>query len=167
MDAALTPQQRAVSHAYKRMIDEALYWALLYSRWADDAGWAVLMPEFFGSVPGFLRGILSSKIRKDVVKKAYDQGIARHSKDEIYDMARKDLEALSVLLGDDQWFFGADKPGTLDIWCHANVINIIRVPIENKIKQDCLSMQNLCDHAEQLQEVVYPELCDGAQARAA
>src|SRR6478609_8917732 len=38
LDAHLTPAERAVGHALRRMTEEALYFAVLYSRWVDDAG---------------------------------------------------------------------------------------------------------------------------------
>lgn len=164
MDSALSDEQRAISYAYRRMIDEATYFNLLYTRWCDDAGWAVLEPEFFGEVPKFVRGLISGYIRKGVVKKAYDQGTARHSKDDIYATACADLDSLSALLGDDQWFFGADKPTLLDVWVHASVINIIKPPIENAVKAHCLTHNSLCAHADRFQALVYSEFAEQAEA---
>ncbi len=160
MDSGLSDKDKAISHAYRRMIDEATYFNLLYTRWCDDVGWAVLEPEFFGEVPGFIRGFISSKIRKDVTKKAYDQGVARHSQEEVYQMACHDLDSLSALLGDNQWFFGSEKPTLLDIWVHASVINIIKPPIENAVKAHCLTLSNLCDHANHFQELVYADFAE-------
>ncbi len=125
-------------------------------------GWTVLEPEFFGEVPQFVRGIVSAYIRKGVIKKAHEQGTARHSQEDIYAMACRDLDSLFVLLGDDQWFFGAKKPGLLDLWVHASVINIIKPPIENAVKGHCLTLGHLCDHADRFQRLVYPEFCEAA-----
>lgn len=155
MDAALNDEQRAISYSFRRMIDEAMYFNLLYTRWCDDMGWAVLEPKFFGAVPKIVRGLISNHIRKGVKKTAYLQGVGRHSQDDIYAVACKDLDSLSVLLGDHQWFFDSDKPTLLDIWVHASVINIIKPPIETAVKAHCLSLQNLCDHAERFQALAY------------
>lgn len=168
MDAGLSPENRAISHGFRRMLDEAFYFIVLYSRWGDDRGWDVLMPQFFGEVPtSFLRKVISDRIRAGVVKKAWDQGIGRHSIEEIYEMGRKDLEALSHLLAGDTWFFGSEQPTLLDIWCHAYIINLTRVPIENELKAHCLGFQNLCAHAERFQELVYPELSQQDEKQAA
>lgn len=160
MDLVLTDEQKAMSYVYRRMIDEALYFNLLYTRWGDDDGWAVLEPLFFGSIPGFVRGIISSKIRKGVLKAARNQGVARHSKEEIYTIACRDLDALSSLLSSDEWFFGTDNPTLLDLWVHASVINIIIPPIDNTVKAHCLTLQNLCDHAKRFQALVYPDFAE-------
>ncbi len=157
MDSALTPEQRAQSHLIRRALDEALYFNLLYSRWVDDNGWNIIKPIFFGNagLPQFLINIIAKKIRKDVVKNSYNQGTGRHTKEEIYRVANEDLSALSNLLGDDQWFFGAQAPTLLDICVHAYVINIIIPPIENSVKTHTLTLSNLCEHAHRLEKLAY------------
>ncbi len=155
MEASLNDEQRAISHAFRIMIDENLYFILVYSRWIDDTGWSVSFPTFFKKAPAIIRGLIGKKIRKDVTKKAYAQGIARHSHDEIYHKGAQDLKALSTLLGDNTWFFGANSPGLLDLWAHAMVINIIIPPIETDLKTQALKHKNLCDHAHRLQEQLY------------
>jgi len=154
-DEGLTKEQRAISHAYRKMLDESLYFSLVYSRWWEDSGWNVIKPLFFSGMPPVIGGIIIKFIRNNVKKVLYGQGAGRHSKDEIYAAANQDLDALSTLLGNDQWFFGADKPTLLDLACHAYLINIIRPPIENMIKQHALTLHKLCDHAERLQTRLY------------
>lgn len=151
----LTVEQKAISHAFCRMLDEATYFGLLYSRWIDEKGWNVISPIFFGSLPALLRGYISSKARKDMISSIWKQGTARHTQEEVYASVCADLDALSDLLGKDEWFFGQNKPGLLDICAHANIINLTRVPIENEIKAHVMTRANLCDHAERFQELVY------------
>ncbi len=155
MDAALSDEQRAISHAYRRMLDEGTYFAGLYSRWVDDAGWAVIKPTFFKPVPALLRNFISEKVRKDIAKSAYKQGTGRHAKDEVYATAARDLDALSALLGDKDWYFGTDKPTLLDVWAHAFVIENIIPPIETDLKKIALERENICNHAKRFQEMVY------------
>ncbi len=40
-----TPRQRAVALAFKSMLEEDLYFGLLFMRWACDDGWAVFEPS--------------------------------------------------------------------------------------------------------------------------
>lgn len=157
MEEGLSAQQKAQSHAMRRMLDESTYFCGLYARWIDDAGWAVIKPMFFGDVglPKFLANIISKKIRSDVIKSAKGQGIARHTTEEVYDHAISDYQALSDLLGKDQWFFGADKPGLLDIWAHAYVVEMIDPPIETSMKKRLLEMDNLVQHARRFHGLVY------------
>jgi len=55
LDAKLTPVENAQAVALKRMMEENLYWALVYSRWVEPQGWAVTKAEFFKPVSALLR----------------------------------------------------------------------------------------------------------------
>src|SRR5580700_885965 len=45
LDARLDAKQRAVGQAFKSMLEEHLYFCILYMRWATDEGWAVFEPS--------------------------------------------------------------------------------------------------------------------------
>lgn len=157
MDKDLSKEQRTQSHAFRRMLDESFYFSALYSRWQDDIGWNAVKPFFFADsgMPKFLQDLFAEHIRKGVLKTIYLQGTGRHSQEEIYAHGTQDLQALSDLLGANQWFFGADKPGLLDLWAHAYVIEIIEPPIETVLKTNAFQMDNLVSHARRFQELVY------------
>ncbi len=155
MDKSLNITQRGTSYAFRQMLDESFYFAALYSRWIDDKGWAVIMPLFFSSVPSFIRGFISERVRKTVKTKLYEQGAGRHTQEEIYETARKQLQSLSDLLGDNDYFFNKKAPTSLDIWCHAFIINFTRPPIETSLNKHTRDFPNLCAHAERLQALIY------------
>ncbi len=155
MNAHLSDEQKATSHAFCRMLDEATYFVALYSRWVDEPGFSVVRDIFFAPVPAFLRGRISEKFRQGKIKALYRQGTGRHSREDIYAAGARDMNALSTLLGDDEWFFGSSKPTLLDIWAHAFVIQVIAPPIDTPLKEHTLFLKNLCDHANRFQEKVY------------
>lgn len=159
MDAPLTANQRAQSHAFRRMLDESTYFCGLYSRWIDDNGWNVVKPLFFGNMgmPSFLSNIITNKIRGDVVKTSVGQGIGRHTKEDVYAHGVKDYQSLSDLLGDDQWFFGTAEPNMLDLWAHAFVLEIIHPPINSALKDGVSDMDNLVQHAYRLHKHIYDQ----------
>ena len=47
LDAPLDDRQRCVSLAFRRMLDEHLYWVGVYSRWIDEPGWSVVPATLF------------------------------------------------------------------------------------------------------------------------
>lgn len=159
MDDALSPEQSAQSRLIRRALDEALYFNLVYSRWIDDYSWNIIKPIFFGNMglPNFLVNIIAKKVRSDLEKKIVSQGTGRHTQEEIYNTANKDLSALATLLGDNTWFFGAKNPTLLDIWVHSFVINIIVPPIDNAVKKHTLTLNNLCEHAHRMEKLAYTD----------
>jgi glutathione S-transferase len=83
------------------------------------------------------------------------QGTGRHSREEIYALGSEDVQALSRLLGDDTYFFAANRPTLLDLWAHAFVAEIVAPPIDSQLKTATLALANLTDHFQRLQARLY------------
>jgi len=155
LDAPLADRDRCVSFAFRRMLDEHLYWIGVYSRWLDEPGWSVIRKIFFARIPTPMRTFVVPLARRRMVAALRAQGIGRHSRDEVYALGKEDLQALSTLLGQDGYFFAADQPTLLDLWAHAFVAEIVAPPIDSPLKNAALSLSNLCDHYHRLQNRLY------------
>ena len=44
--------------AFQRLFEEDLYWAVVHTRWADEAGWQKTRVAFFGGLPAPVRWLL-------------------------------------------------------------------------------------------------------------
>ena len=157
-DAPLGSEQRAVSLAFRRMLDEHLYWVGVYFRWFDEPGWSVIREAFFSDIPRALRPLVMIMQRRRFAAALKAQGTGRHSRDEICQLGNDDLEALSRLLAGDVYFFGASQPTLLDIWAHAFVGQIIVPPFDSPLKQAALRFGNLTDHFNRLQARLYAHI---------
>ena len=155
LDGPLSDQQRAVSLAFRRMLDEHLYWVGVYFRWFDEPGWSVVRQTFFSRIQWPLRPLMVMMGRRKIASALRAQGTGRHSPDEICRLGFEDLQALSRLLAHDTYFFGTERPTLLDIWAHAFVAEIIAPPIDSPLKQATLGLGNLSDHFERLQTRLY------------
>ena len=155
LDAPLDDRQRAVAHAFRRMLDEHLYWVAVYARWCDEPGWSVVRGMFFARLPALMRPFVTAMARRGMVRDLHAQGVGRHSREEIYALGGKDVTALSRLLGDDAWFFAADRPTLLDLWAHVFVAEIIAPPIASPLRDATLALPKLCAHFERLQARLY------------
>ncbi len=154
LDSQLSQEERAVGHALRRMLDEGLYWALVYSRWMEDANWAVIKPLFFGSLPPVVRDLLPRWARRRVRNTLWLQGTGRHSREEIYTLGKADLSALSAQLGTKPYLFGS-TPTSFDAAAHGFLLNIIVPPIESSLKEQILSLPNLPAYCTRIQEHYY------------
>jgi glutathione S-transferase len=162
VDAPLDTWQRAVSLAFRRMLDEHFYWVGVYFRWIEEPGWAVVRETFFAGIPRAVRPMIATVQRRKFAAALKAQGTGRHARDEIYRLGNDDMEALSRLLADDTWFFAAPRPTLLDIWAHAFVGQIIVPPIDSPLKQATLRLGNLAAHFERLQERLYANAAEVA-----
>jgi uncharacterized cupin superfamily protein/glutathione S-transferase len=61
LDTGLTAQQKAISLAFRRLMEEDLYWVGIYSRWAEPAGWAHIREAFFGRLPTAMKWVVCAR----------------------------------------------------------------------------------------------------------
>jgi len=109
----LSAEQHAIGHMLCRMLEERTYWGGLHYRWGFDESFAIMREKFFGIVPKLLRGLISSMVRSKMVKSMNAQGLTRHTEAEIAEFLRRDLAALSQVLGQKPYLFG-DKMSRYD-----------------------------------------------------
>jgi glutathione S-transferase len=155
MDAPLGDRDRCVSLAFRRMLDEHLYWVAVYSRWFDEPGWSVIRQSFFAGIPRPIRPFAVALARRRMAAALRAQGIGRHSREEIYALGSEDVQGLSRLLCDDTYFFAANRPTLLDLWAHAFIAEIVAPPIDSPLKRASLALPNLTDHFQRLQARLY------------
>ncbi|MGV8997458.1 MAG: glutathione S-transferase family protein [Parvibaculaceae bacterium] len=152
LDARLTPAERGQSHALQRLIEERLYFVLVYSRWMEDQNWAVIKALFFGGMPLPLRLLVPRMARKNVRNNLFAQGLGRHSRDEIYAFGAADLKAMSDMLGDKAFFFGAE-PSMADASAYALLVSILGPDLNSPLKEAALTHPNLVAYVERMGEV--------------
>ena len=149
LDAHLTALQKAICLVTKRMLDEHLAWVVIYSRWVPEKNFKIIRNTFFPDAAGPMKLIASKKVRKNMLQSLEHQGIGRHTEEEIYQLGKEDILALSQLLGEQTYFFG-DKPSTLDVTAYAYLASIIHAPIESPLKRFVLDQSNLVSLCERI-----------------
>lgn len=126
-DAGLTLRDRAVSRAFIRMAEEHMYFHQVYDRWGDDANWAIIRKEYFDFLPIFIRGFVTSKLRKDLMKTMHGVGLGRLTVEERLGRIEPDLQAITDQLGERKFLFG-DTPTAADASVGAILGGIICAP---------------------------------------
>lgn len=149
LDAHLTPAERAAGHALRRMTEEGLYFAILYSRWIDDAGFAVVGPVFFATMPAPLRPVVGLLVRRSTRNTLLAQGTGRHTPEQVYALGRADLQALSDALGDKPFFLG-EKPTSYDAAIYGALHNLMKVPTGTPLTAFACALPNLVAFCERV-----------------
>ncbi|XP_023668820.1 failed axon connections homolog isoform X1 [Paramormyrops kingsleyae] len=102
----LNHEERAVSHAVTRMVEEHFYWTMAYCQWVENLETTRKMLAVSGPLSPILKWILSQVNRGIVKREMYGHGIGRFSREEVYTLMEKDMRALATLLGDKKYFMG-------------------------------------------------------------
>jgi glutathione S-transferase len=153
LDQHLKPLQLAESLAVQRLVEEHLYFALVYSRWVDDAAWATTKTEFFQDLPKILQAIVPGIVRKQVKKQLWAQGIGRQSAAHIYAAGRNDLAAVAELLGGNKYFFG-DTVSSIDAVIYAFLAGILQPPIASPLQTFIKENAALVNYHERIQQLL-------------
>lgn len=158
LDADLSPSEKAISLAMRRLIEEHLFWITMYTRWQySEENWQVNKRAIFHTLPPFIRDMVAWVYRILIRRQIHGHGIGRHSSEEIFQLGRNNLDAISDFLANKPYFMG-DKPTSLDATAFGFLINTLACPIESPVKEYALSKQNLVDYCQRILNEYYPEL---------
>ncbi len=155
-DKELTVTEKAISTALQRLIEDDLYWSVMYTRWVVPANWEKNREAVFGRLPLPIKHVVSRLVRGRIKKQIHGHGMGRHSNEEIYQLGKTSLQALSDYLADKSHFMG-DKPTTIDASAFGILANIIWCPIESPIKEHALKLRNLVAFCERMKQRYYSE----------
>jgi len=149
LDKGMGEPERAVAHAFSRMLEERTYWIVVFSRWMEPASWPLVRDTFFGALPPVVRSIVPALAMRQVRGYLHAQGVGRHGRDEIYRMGLADIGALARQLGDKPYFMGAEPTGS-DGTVYPFVAGIIDPPFDSPLKAECLGRKNLVAYNDRL-----------------
>ncbi|HEY8067183.1 MAG TPA: glutathione S-transferase family protein [Methylosinus sp.] len=154
-DAGLTPEQRAAGWSIEKMLEEHYYWLLVQARWIDDGNFARGPAQFFAGAPAIVRPLAKALIRKKVARSLAAQGLGRHSQDELAELGRRDMEALSILLGDKPYLFGA-APSAADATAFAMVAESLVPQLVSPLRDAVADKANLVAYRDRLLAAYFP-----------
>lgn len=154
IDNHLSAAEKATGLAIKCLFEDHYFWSMVYSRWFDDAVWAVTKPDFFGGLSWLLKKIVPRMRKKRMQKVLYFQGIGRNTQQEIYDQAKKALDAFAEILGNKPFIFG-DRPTSFDAIAHGFLVNTMRVPFDYEMKRYANSIPVFGPYCERIDKLFY------------
>ncbi len=158
MDKDLNQSDKAQSRAFKAMMEENTYHTLVYNRLIDEyQEWKKILGVTSKGI-GFT---VSFKMNQRKARSALDQqGIGRHTKDEIYHLAEQDLRALSDFLGEKAYFMGVEAT-TIDATAFGLLANIVYCGLESpQFKLMKEELKNLADYVERVKSEFWADWQD-------
>ena len=151
LDAGLDAGQCATAAGFRRLIHHHLYLLNMYFRWHEHGD--AIKEAFFRDAPVLIRGMIFRKVQKNIFNLLHLQGLGRHTRPELIEFARQDLEAISAQLGDQPYFLG-ERPSSIDASLYGALHNIIDCDLETPVKALALGHQNLVDYCVRFRQTV-------------
>merc|ERR1712165_366136 len=135
MPAELSQDQKNVQHAMIAMVENHLHWTIVHWRSKDVdntlKGYKLDIQTAIGSKApaSLLNFYFKYTFCRKGLKRVRSNGMGVHTAEEIENFGKKDLQTLSEMLGDKEFFFG-DEPAMLDLVVFSHVAQLAMVDKE-------------------------------------
>jgi len=150
-NAGLSAAERAIALSLRRLIEESLYWTLVYDRWMVEDNWPITRKLVLGMIPMPVRLVIAPVARRGVRRQLDLQGMGRHSREEIHAIGAKDIGAIADFLGDKPFLMG-ETATEIDAIAYGVLANIMLVPIASPIKDAAMRRANLVDFVARIRQ---------------
>jgi hypothetical protein len=157
MDDDLTKEQRALARVSTVTLESHTAIAGFYWRYGFNVKQfceILLEDRFPASAKFFFRTIQPFLIRI----MTWCHGLGRHSEEEVAEFSCEDIQALSDILGDKDYFFGNDRPRSLDCAAFGHLAQFIYIPMafpqQIYIKKNC---NNLLGFVDRVRDTLWPD----------
>lgn len=156
-DDGLSARDRGIAWSVEKMLEESLYFAVMYERWEIDENFDRGPRMFFDTIPAPMRGLLVHMIRKQVKRNLWGQGTGRHSRSEICRLAKRMLTSLSDVMGDNRYLMGPRTCGA-DAAVFPFVAGSLCPVFDSEVLEYAQSHKNLVEYNQRMMAEFYPEL---------
>ncbi|KAE9547746.1 hypothetical protein FO519_009041 [Halicephalobus sp. NKZ332] len=158
----LTPKQKSDARAYTIMLEGDFFPGMIFLRginpkwmFSEDQG---ALGNLRGLKKTILKTIGPAALKSNIKKRLFIQGMGRNNQDEVEEIVKKDLRALSNLLGDQPYFFG-EKPNSFDVTAFAHLAMLLSCPQpnDNVLKFVESSTSNLKSFFDRVKDLAWPD----------
>lgn len=111
LDHSLNAYQRAQAWDIERLLEDHLYFAMVWFRWIDPENFAKGPAHFADEAPEEQRAQLCRELQARKMAELQAQGLGRHSPGKIAELAGRSIDALAQLLGEQPYLMGASPSG--------------------------------------------------------
>jgi len=155
VDAKLSEEEKAQALAIKTMCEEHFHWALVYSRWIDTP-MPRLMELLRFNIPFPISTIVGWRLKSVIGGYLHGQGMGRHSRDEIYELAARDIRAIATLLGNKKYMMGNELT-SVDATVFAYMSQSVWDPVKSPMMEEATKHENIVGYVERVKAKIFPD----------
>ncbi|NUR23690.1 glutathione S-transferase family protein [Frateuria sp.] len=156
LDAGLDALQRAQAWAIERLLEDHLYFAVVWFRWLEPQNFAKGPAHFADAAPDDQREQLRRDLQARKQAELHAQGLGRHSPAQIAELGQRSIDALALLLGDKPWLMG-DAPAGVDATAFGMLAGVLTPFFDTPLRRAAERHANLADYVARMMRRYYPE----------
>jgi glutathione S-transferase len=156
LDEGLDACQRAQSWAIERMLEDHLYFAMVWFRWIDPENFAKGPAHFADGAPEADRAQLRQDMQARKAVELHAQGMGRHAPARIAVLGERSIDALAQLLGDKPWLMGETHSG-VDAAAFGILACVATPFFDTPLRRAVEAHPNLIAYVARMMQRYYPE----------
>ena len=155
LDRHLDADAKARALVIQRTLEEHYHQAFEHQLFLGRGG-RERLAEYVSTMPIPLRWIVPRVVASQLRKQLDERGLGRHDESEIIRQGKADLDALSILLGDQPYLLG-NQPSSIDA-CVLGFLGVSAyVAGDNPLFRYAASLDNLFQYCERMRRRYFPE----------
>lgn len=155
LDAGLDAHQRAQAWTIERLLEDHLYFAMVWFRWIEPENFAKGPAHFADGAPEGERERLRKEMQARKAAELHAQGLGRHQPAQIAALGERSIHALAELLGDQPYFMGA-SPSGVDATAFGMLACVITPFFDTPLRRAAQSHPALVDYVARMMRRYYP-----------
>lgn len=156
LDEGLDACQRAQSWAIERLLEDHLYFAMVWFRWIDPENFAKGPAHFADGAPEAGRAQLRQDMQARKAVELHAQGMGRHTPARIAVLGERSIDALAQLLGDKPWLMGETHSG-VDAAAFGMLACVATPFFDTPLRRAVEAHPNLIAYVARMMRRYYPE----------
>ncbi|WP_194164613.1 glutathione S-transferase family protein [Microvirga thermotolerans] len=151
LDRGLTPEQRALGHAWRRTFEEHFHQVLEWELLVHPAGAAYMKTSLEAKMPPVIGTLVFTMLRSRMRKQLHARGLARHSPEIIRMKGCADVDALAIFLGDRPYLV-ADRATSFDAAVFGLLAPMVYWPMDTPVAQHVRSVPTIKAYVDRMKQ---------------
>ncbi|OOG38260.1 glutathione S-transferase family protein [Rhodanobacter sp. C05] len=156
LDEGLDARQRAESWAIERLLEDHLYFAMVWFRWIDPENFAKGPAHFADGAPEAERAQLRNDMQARKAVELHAQGMGRHTPARIAELGARSIDTLAQLLGDKTYLM-RESPGAVDATAFGVLAAVLTPFFDTPLRRTVDGHPNLVAYVARMMQHYYPE----------
>ncbi len=156
LDAGLDARQRAQAWAIERLLEDHLYFAMVWFRWIEPDNFVKGPAHFADAAPEPERARMREEMQARKLAELHAQGLGRHPPARIAELGTRSIDALSSLLGDKAYLMG-ESPSAVDATAFGMLACVATPFFETPLRRAVETRPNLPAFVDRMMRRYYPE----------
>lgn len=151
LDEGLSPQEKAIGHAWRRAMEEHFHQVLEWELFVHPAGAAFVKEMAERGAPPVLGALIYAMMRRHMSRQLYARGVARHAPEVIAAKGIADLEALAAHL-EGRDYLVSDRPTSYDAAVFGLLAPMVYWTMETPVAQRARAIPAIKGYCDRMRE---------------